>query len=113
MILSFASLEVNEFGLDYSSITKTVSDRPWTGGLHFLKVGHSFLKFPKTVQTVEFSNTAPQSNGPAIKSRTQDGLEVVLEISFQFKYSILYKESAFTIFKEYLYQLWNGIQRDI
>ena len=95
MILSFASLEVNEYGLDYSSITKTVSSKPWTGGLHFIKVGHSFLKFPKTVQTVEFSNSAPQANGPALKSRTQDGLEVILEISFQFKYKHIKKEFYF------------------
>jgi len=80
---SFSSLEFNEWGLDYSGITKTVSKSSASGGIHFLGIGHHFIKFPKTVQTIEFSseNTATEAS---LNSRTSDGLEVTLEISFQY-----------------------------
>lgn len=63
--------------------------KAYIGGIHFLGVGHSFIKYPKTVQTIEFSNERT-ANGPSIGSRTNDGLEVILEISFQYKYFFLY-----------------------
>lgn len=85
MITSFAQLEVNEVGLDYSGITKTISKNIYVAGIHFLGVAHSFIKFPMTVQTYEFTKD-PRADGPQIKSRTQDGLEVELEVSFQYIY---------------------------
>jgi len=52
--MSFHSLDYNEYGLDYSSITKTVkfnynrenkiSPDPRSAGFHFLGIGHSFIK---------------------------------------------------------------------
>lgn len=84
LINSFSSLEFNEYGLDYSSITKSINEKPYTAGIHFLGVGHSFIKFPKTVQTIEFSKEKSANSAP-LKSRTSDGLEVTLEISFQYK----------------------------
>ena len=94
---SFNSLEANEYGLDYSSLSKSVKTykskhtfstsknkigkKPYTSGIHFLGIGHRFIKFPKTVLNLEYSNHEGADFGP-IKSRTSDGLEVVLEISF-------------------------------
>lgn len=49
IIISFSSLDYNEVGLDYSSITKTISPKIYTAGIHFLGIGHSFITFPKTV----------------------------------------------------------------
>ena len=82
---SFRTLEVNEVGLDYSGITKTIDKEIFTSGIHLLGVGHSFIKYPTTVQTYEFSK-AKGSDAPRVKSRTKDGLEVELEISFQYIY---------------------------
>lgn len=82
---SFRTLEVNEIGLDYSGITKTIDKEVFTSGIHLLGVGHSFIKYPTTVQTYEFSNSRG-SDGPSVRSRTKDGLEVELEISFQYIY---------------------------
>eukprot|EP01017_Pseudomicrothorax_dubius_P019405 TRINITY_DN2133_c0_g1_i2.p1 TRINITY_DN2133_c0_g1~~TRINITY_DN2133_c0_g1_i2.p1 ORF type:complete len:293 (-),score=92.04 TRINITY_DN2133_c0_g1_i2:68-946(-) len=87
----------NEYGLDYSGISKTVADKPFVGGIHFLGVGHSFIKFPKTVQTIEFSHY-PGANGEPLHSRTLDGLEVALEISFQFKLKV---EDLFKLYTTY------------
>ena len=49
IITSFSQLEVNEVGLDYSGITKTIDKSLYTAGIHFLGVAHSFIKFPTTV----------------------------------------------------------------
>lgn len=82
--LSFDSIEYTEYGLDYSSVSKTVGKTPFLGGIYLLGVGHSFIKFPRTVQTIDFSNSQG-SDRPQIESRTNDGLEVLLEISFQYE----------------------------
>ena len=49
ILCSWGSLEFNEIGLDYSEITKRVDSVTYNNGLHFLGIGHSFIKFPKTV----------------------------------------------------------------
>ena len=88
---------MNEYGLDYSGITKTIDKNIFSAGIHFLGVAHSFIKFPSTVQTYEFSNSY-EADGPAIRSRTQDGLEVELEVSFQYLYK---PESLYQLYMTY------------
>ncbi|EGR27141.1 SPFH domain band 7 family protein [Ichthyophthirius multifiliis] len=97
LLSSFNSLEVNEYGLDYSSISKSIGKKPYSAGIHFLGVGHSFIKFPKTVLNLEYSNHQGADYGP-IRSRTSDGLEVILEISFQYK---LIYEDLFELYNNY------------
>ena len=90
LILIFTSiktLEVNEVGLDYSGITKTIDSDIYGAGIHLLGVGHSFIIYPTTVQHYEFSRTKG-ADGPKIRSRTKEGLEVELEISFQYIYQV-------------------------
>jgi len=83
LLLGYSVLEATEYGLDYSWISKNVEKKVYENGLHFLGVGHSFIRFPKMVQTIEFSKERSANQGP-VQSRTLDGLEVVLEISFQY-----------------------------
>jgi len=97
IILGFSTLEATELGLDYSSISKNVDKTIYQNGLHFLGIGHSFIRYPKMVQTIEFSRDrgADLAN---ISSRTKDGLEVTLEISFQ--YQIL-DQRVYDLFQAY------------
>jgi len=97
LAFSFDSLEYNEYGLDYASISKTIDPTPYTSGIHYLGLGHSFIRFPRNVQTVEFSSDR-SSDHPPIQSRTKDGLEVTLEISFQF---VLKGNSLYNIYMYY------------
>jgi hypothetical protein len=83
IILGFSTLQATEIGLDYSWISMTVDKKLYENGLYFIGIGHSFIKYPKMVQTVEFSKERG-SQRRAIQSRTKDGLEVTLEISFQY-----------------------------
>lgn len=44
--ISFSVLEATEMGLDYSSVSKSVSDEKlYPAGRHMLGVGHSFKKY--------------------------------------------------------------------
>lgn len=81
---SFGSLEINQLGLNYSLISSTVEKNGYSAGLYPLGPFHSFIKFPSTVQTIQFSNDR-DSSGPPLRSRTSDGLELTLEISFQYQ----------------------------
>jgi regulator of protease activity HflC (stomatin/prohibitin superfamily) len=97
LVSGFSSLEATEFGLNYSWMFKTISPEVEENGIHFLGVGHSFIRFPKTVQTIEFSYERTANRGP-ISSRTSDGLEVTLEISFQY---ILQPENIYKLYCKY------------
>jgi len=53
---SFSSLHATQYGLDYDHIWETVDTQIYTGGLSFLGFGHSFIKFPNTVQSISYSS---------------------------------------------------------
>lgn len=63
IILSFRMLEYNEYGLSYNAITKYVAPKAYPRGIYFLGIAHSFIKFPTTVQTFEFSQSG-QADAP-------------------------------------------------
>lgn len=81
VFMSFASLDATEIGLDYSSITKSVDPMIYQSGYHFIGFGHKFIKFPSTVQSMEFST---DSRRPAIQSRTEDGLMITFKATVQY-----------------------------
>lgn len=93
--MSFSSLELNEYGLDYSGIWKTIEPEPFTSGIHFLGFQHSFIVFPKSVQTIDFTDGG---DAGIIQSRTSDGLEVLLEVSFQYE---IQKASLYKMYMNY------------
>eukprot|EP00931_Biecheleriopsis_adriatica_P088891 TRINITY_DN63118_c0_g1_i1.p2 TRINITY_DN63118_c0_g1~~TRINITY_DN63118_c0_g1_i1.p2 ORF type:complete len:297 (+),score=70.11 TRINITY_DN63118_c0_g1_i1:70-960(+) len=83
---SFQTLEYQEYGLNYSWISETVEQKPYTGGRYYLGIGNHFIKFPRMVKSVLFSDDyADKKEGPALQSRTKDGLNVRLEVSFQYR----------------------------
>lgn len=86
IILSFDTLEYQEMGLNYSWISQSVEDKPYTSGRYYLGIGNHFIKFPQMVMNVYFLNDlSGKTQGPALKSRTRDGLNVDLEVSFQYR----------------------------
>ena len=75
VILSFSSLPVNTYGLDYSSITKQINENAYTSGYHYLGFMHKFIEYPTTMQTLDFSYSTTANRGP-IEARSKDGLMV-------------------------------------
>ena len=47
--MSFSSLPVNTYGLDYSPITKTINENVYTSGYHFIGFMHKFISYPSTM----------------------------------------------------------------
>jgi len=81
--VSFATLHTVEYGLDYNAITMTVDNKTFSeAGLYFLGLGHSFIKYPRVVQTIEFNS----ANHDLLHTRTSDGLPLTLGLSFQYRY---------------------------
>jgi hypothetical protein len=81
---SFSSLHQTQYGLDYNHIFETIDSKVYTGGLHFLGIGHGFVKFPNTVQSVVYSQAAHDR----LHARTSDGLPLILGVSFQYRLDV-------------------------
>mmetsp|Transcript_51055 Transcript_51055/g.150530 ORF Transcript_51055/g.150530 Transcript_51055/m.150530 type:complete len:298 (+) Transcript_51055:118-1011(+) len=86
ILLGYDSLEYQEIGLNFSWISETIEAQPYPSGRYYLGIGNHFIKFPKTVKSIYFTDElAADRSGPALQSRTQDGLSVRLEVSFQYR----------------------------
>jgi len=94
--MSFSQLHATQFGLDYDHIFETVDPFVYTGGLHFLGVGHSFIKFSNTVMSISYS----ESQHDLLHARTADGLPLVLGVSFQYRLSVGDIHKLYMQFKE-------------
>lgn len=86
VVASFDTLEYQELGLRYSWIAETIDPATYRSGRYYLGLGNHFIKFPAMVKPIYFEDQPSQPvQGPAVRSRTADGLNVLLEISFQYK----------------------------
>jgi len=86
-------LEPWEIGLDCNRILQSIAPDAWGSGRHWIGIGHQFVKFPSTVITVQFTHDSKALLDGPLRSRTADGLEVSLELSFQYQLNMdsLYK----------------------
>ena len=94
---SLSVLSYNEVGLNYSNWFKTIEEDTYSHGIHFIGLGHSFIKYDIKVSTLEFSN-APDATLPMIKCRTSDGLELDMEASLQYR---VVPEKIYQIYRNY------------
>ncbi|CAJ1364535.1 unnamed protein product [Effrenium voratum] len=101
-VLSFDSLEYQEYGLNCNYLSESVEKEPYSAGRYYLGITNRFLKFPRTVKSIAFINDWNEGQqGPALMSRTRDGLTVQLEVSFQ--YQLKFDE---------LYDMWSILGLD-
>jgi len=85
LMLSWDTVEPTEWGLKYNSITKNIDGGSiYDSGRYFVFLFNSFITFPRTLKTIEFSNRIEANSGP-LKTRTAEGLALELYISFQYK----------------------------
>lgn len=87
VLVSFASIEVTEYGLNYSWVANSIEEKGYDSGRYFTGLGHHFIKFPSTVVTIQFSDES-DSDATTLHSRSKDGLEVELELSFQYQINL-------------------------
>lgn len=84
LFVSLDSLEYNKVGLNYSSYFKSIQNKTYTAGYHFIGLGHDFITYDMTLATMEFSKLTGATL-PPISCRTKDGLALGLELSFQYR----------------------------
>ena len=85
--LAFDSIGYNEFGLNQNTLNQNIEEKVYERGLYHIGLLHAFIKFPTTVQTIEFfSETgAPGTDYGPLNSRTKDGLNIQIQLSFQYR----------------------------
>jgi hypothetical protein len=82
VLASITSIEPTQWAVYYNGVSKTIDTSIVYGsGLHFLLIWNSFIKFPSTYNTIQFSKYSG-SNAPALSTRTKEGLAIQLHISF-------------------------------
>ena len=83
---AFETISPIEYGIVYNTLSKTIdTSKVYDGGWHYVGLTSSFLKFPATIQNVEFTNYPGAESVPIANVRTQEGLSVTLHIAFQYK----------------------------
>jgi len=96
------SVEITEYGLAASMITRKVEKQPYISGRYWIGPWSYFIKFPSVVKTIQFSDSRLQSDlgfdeqgDPMLRSRTADGLDVTIELSFQYQ---LHQEKVYDLY---------------
>jgi regulator of protease activity HflC (stomatin/prohibitin superfamily) len=78
-ILAFDSVGYNQLALNQNMLTQEIEDKVYEKGFFHIGPINQFIKFPKTVQPIEFYESYP------LNSRTKDGLLIHIQLSFQYK----------------------------
>jgi len=91
-IAGFKSVEITEYGLASNMITRKVQRAPYSSGRYWIGPWSNFIKFPAVLKTIQFSDSRLQDDlgmdeqgDPMLRSRTADGLDVTIELSFQYQ----------------------------
>ena len=85
MACSFSAVEPTEYGILYSSLHKSIdSQHVQESGLQFVGPFTKIIKFPRTHQVIEFSDYK-SADQHSLATRTAEGLELKLHVSFQYK----------------------------
>lgn len=81
---SFGRVHTLEYALDWNHLDQTVGETTLSSGLHFLGAPwHSLVIYPGTLQNMVFSTSDTPTD--ELHTRTADGLQVVLEITYQYQ----------------------------
>ena len=114
--VSFESVGYNEYALKQHVLTKKIEDKVYEEGFYTTGPFYTFIKFPSTWTTIEFSE-ANDSSDSSIHTRTEDGLDLEVEISFQYRLVKgeileLYEEYG-TDYEAYIINIARGSLRDV
>lgn len=94
---SLKSLGQLDAGLRYNTISLSLEDKVYqSAGLYFLGPGHRFIKYPRTIQTIEFI----AEENDRLQTRTSDGLPVSLSVSFQYRYDFARLRDLYLTFRK-------------
>ena len=112
LLISMDVVEPLEFGLPYNKFTKNIGKEAYENGRYILNPFKSFLKYPKNLVTIEFSDNKNAESSP-LQTRTGEGLSVTLSVSFQYQ---LIKEKIpdlYNLANVYFHSTYVRISRDV
>jgi len=96
------SVEITEYALVSNMVTRRVEKEPYLSGRYWIGPWSYFIKFPSVVKTIQFSDARMQTDlgmdeqgDPMLRSRTSDGLDVNIELSFQYQ---LHKDQLYNLY---------------
>lgn len=93
LIVSMDSLEPLEYGITYNKLTKTISKDVFSSGRYLIGPWNSYIRYPSNLVTIEFSDSRRATvntyliKADPLQTRTAEGLNLSLHISFQYKLS--------------------------
>ena len=94
-ISGYEKVKTNHFGLDRSTFSGEIdTTKIYEQGRHWIGFMHEFILFPATQQTIQFYT----SEENAVTGRTQDGLWISLDVSFQYK---LVKDAIVSLYQNF------------
>ena len=86
LAFSFATVEPTEWAIAKNKISKQIDkDTIYDGGRHLIGPLYSFITFPATYKTIEFSDDNRYADAGPLKTNTKEGLEIYLHVSFQYQ----------------------------
>ena len=83
-------VEPTEYAIIQNNIDQNINpDLVLEGGLHWVGVFYSLIRFPAIHNSIEFSNETPALEGqqPRLNTRTKEGLD--LSVSFAFQHQLI------------------------
>lgn len=100
--MAFESVGFNEYALRKDTISNNIEETVYEKGLYDLGLFGTFIKFPKTVQSIEFftpeeGQLRTDSYSP-LDSRSLDGLLLQFQVSFQYR---LTKENLYILYQTF------------
>ena len=98
--LAFGSIGYNQFGLNQNDLNQQIEEKVYEKGLYHIGLLHHFIKFPRTVQKIEFFDTTGdpgETHGP-LNSRTKDGLNIHIQLAFHYR---LRKADILTLYQTF------------
>lgn len=114
-LVSLGSLQPTEFGLSYNRFNKAIDESyTYRGGRHFIGPANTFLVFPATLQTLEFSNRSTAQATP-LETRTggQAGLKLTLHVAFQYRLKRDQLPELYKLANIYYEALFMKVARDV
>lgn len=92
----------DEYGIEEKFISGELTGEIYESGFHYVGWNRDLIKVKSTFKTVEFKETS------SLKTRTQDGLALSLELSLQYR---LIKDRVITLYKEFKDDIDNQVVR--
>ena len=112
LLISMDVVEPLEYGLTYNKLTKNIGNSVYESGRYILNPFKAFLKYPKNLVTIEFSDNKKAESKP-LQTRTGEGLAVILSVSFQYQLIKDKIPKLYNLANIYFHSTYVRISRDV